>query len=332
MSGFCFYVTELAARFADVERTMSISSHSIDETRIPIKRRQGTDFKMVGDGAAMQRLRKQVERFGPHFRTLLLSGENGTGKELTARALHASSQGMDEAFVMCRAATLDHEVERQLGILMRRAGRGTLFFDAVEGMPLDAQDRLLWVMKKKMHTRIIASCNQDLRILSASGHFRRELYHRLAMVEIVLEPLRNRAEDIPALALHFLKQSSLLCEKSVTMIAQDAMEHLTKHSWPGNVQEMEDSIRNGVLACGGNILRARHLVPTIERNNVTAIRGASERGASESMRLQDVIERHVLHVLKGCAGNKLRAAEQLGISRSTLYRMLDGGTGAERWS
>ncbi len=302
---------------------MSISSHSVDKTRGPVEQRQGTD--LVGDGAAMQRLRKQVERFGPHFRTLLLSGESGTGKELAARALHGSSQGKDEAFVVCRSVTLDHDVDRQLGVLMRRAGRGTLFFDAVEEMPLDAQDRLLWAMKQKMHTRIIASCSEDLRVLAVSGGFQRELYHRLGMVEIVLESLRNRTEDIPALALHFLKRASLAHEKSVTMIAQDAMEYLIKHPWPGNVQEMEDLIRNGVLACEGNVLRARHLAPTIARNNVTVM-----RGASESMRLQDVIEHHVLQVLKGCAGNKLRAAEQLGISRSTLYRMLDGGgIGAE---
>jgi DNA-binding NtrC family response regulator len=304
---------------------MSISSHSVDNTRVPVERRQSAELKMVGEGAAIERLRKQVERFGPHFRTMLLRGESGTGKELTARALHASSRGKDEAFVVCRSATLDHGVDRQLGVLMRRAGRGTLFFDAIEEMSLDAQDRLLWAMKQKMHTRIIASCSEDLRILTVSGDFRRELYHRLGMVEIVLEPLRNRTEDIPALALHFLKQASLAHEKSVTMIAQDAMDYLTKHPWPGNVQEMEDSIRSGVQACAGNVLRARDLVSMIERNNVTVI-----RGASESMRLQDVIERHVLHVLKGCAGNKLRTAEQLGISRSTLYRMLDGGgIGAE---
>ena len=266
----------------------------------------------------MQRLRMQVERLGPHFRTILVRGESGTGKELVARALHESSQGADDAFVVCHAATLEDGVDCQLDGLMRRARRGTLFFDAVEEMPLRSQDRLLWAMEQKMSTRMIASCSQDLRILAASGRFRVNLYHRLAMVEIALEPLRERAEDIPALAMYFLNLSSRFYKKSVTTIARNAMERLMEHQWPGNVRELEDAIRNGVLECRGSVLEVEHLISMTERKS-----GVAE--TPQPMRLQDVAERHVLQVLKSCAGNKLRAAELLGISRSTLYRMLDGG-------
>ncbi len=266
----------------------------------------------------MQRLRMQVERLGPHFRTVLVRGEAGTGKELVARALHKCSENADEALVVCHTATIGNEVDHHLDGLMKIARRSTLFFDAVDGMPLHAQDRLLWAIERKMCTRMIASCRQDLKTLAASGRFRADLYHRLAVVEITLEPLRERAEDIPALARYFLSQSSRLYKKSVTTIAQDAMERLMEHEWPGNVRELKDLIQNGVLECKGSVLKVEHLVSMTARN-------CSVAEASQPMRLQDVVERHVLQVLKGCAGNKLRAAELLGISRSTLYRMLDGG-------
>ena len=300
---------------------MSISSHSVGQTgtdRPSIAEKEATAFAMIGDGAAMQRLRMQVKRIGPHFRTVLVRGETGTGKELAARALHKSSESAGEAFVLCPAATIVDEVDHKLDGLMKSARRGTLFFDAIEEMPLRAQDRLLWAMERKMDTRMIASCRQDLKTLAASGRFRPDLYHRLAMVEITLEPLRERAEDIPALAMYFLNRFSRFYKKSVTTIAQYAMERLIEHEWPGNVRELKDLIQNGVLDCGGSVLKAEHLISMTERNG-----GVAE--IPQPLRLQDVVERHVLQVLKGCAGNKLRAAELLGISRSTLYRMLDGG-------
>ena len=266
----------------------------------------------------MQRVRMQVKRLRPHFRTVLVRGEVGTGKELIARALHKSSEAAGDAFVVCHAATLGDGVDCQLDGLIRRVRRGTLFFDAIEEMPLDAQDRLLWAMGRKMYTRMIASCRQDLKTLAASGRFRWDLYHRLAMVEITLEPLRERAEDIPVLAMHFLSRSSSHYKKNVTTIAQDTLERLMEYEWPGNVRELEDAIRNGVLECKGSVLEVEHLVLMTERKG-----GVAE--TPQPMRLRDVVERHVSQVLKGCAGNKLRAAELLGISRSTLYRMLDDG-------
>jgi len=300
---------------------MSISSHSVDQTGtacLPIAERETNDFAMIGDGAAIQRLRKQVERLGPHFRTILVRGESGTGKELAARALHKSSEAAGEAFVVCHAATFENEVDHQLDSLMKSARRGTLFFGTIDEMPLRAQDRLLWAMERKMYTRMIASCRQDLKTLAASGRFRGELYHRLAMVEITLEPLRERIEDVSALAMYFLNRSSKFYKKGVTTIEHDAMERLTEHKWPGNVRELKDVIQNGVLECKGSVLEVEHLVSMTERKS-----GVAE--TPQPMRLQDVVERHVSQVLKGCAGNKLRAAELLGISRSTLYRMLEGG-------
>ena len=298
------------------------------------------EFAMVGEGAAMQRLRLQVRRIGPHFRTVLMSGEAGSGKELAARALHGMSQGAGGPFVVCHAATLgdalaaDEEMEEpgdRIASLMKMAHRGTLFLHGIGEMPLEAQGRLLRVLRRhewaqdglaapqKMDLRIIASTSQDLRVLVAAGRFRQELYHRIATLEIALPPLRERVEDIAELAICFLHRFARLYGKSVDRIAEDAMERLKLYRWPGNVRELENVVRNGVLLSEGAVLEAQEL-PGFAAADVDA---SSKVGVGGIARLQDVVEQHVLLVLKSCGGNKLRAAELLGISRSTLYRMLE---------
>lgn len=280
----------------------------------------------------MRRLRTQVERIGPHFRTVLVRGEMGTGKELAARALHGRCMDRDGPFVVCYSAALgdmaDSSAEDRIRELMRTAYRGTLFFDGIEEMPLSAQSRLVRAIEQRMVTRVIASASQDLRLLMASEHFRQDLYYRIAMVEIVLEPLRERAEDIPRLAMSFVQRFSRMYEKNVERIADYAMERLLAHSWPGNVRELENVLHNGVVQCDGEMIEADHLTSLREIGCVGSTTRESEMSHLDApARLQDVAERHVLQVLKSCAGNKLRAAELLGISRSTLYRMLEGRWG-----
>ena len=277
-------------------------------------------FEMVGDSLAMRRLRLQVERIGPHFRTVLVRGEMGTGKELVARALHGCSMDREGPFVVCHSAALDDADEDRIRELVRTARRGTLFFDGIEEMPLAAQSRLVRAIEPKLGTRMIASASQDLQALTASGRFRQDLYYRMAMVEIVLEPLRERAEDIPELAMSLLKRFSRLYGKDVERISNGAMERLLAHGWPGNVREIENVLRNGVLQCEGGMLEADHLTSLREMRCASPTMNRTDAPT----RLQDVVERHVFQVLKSCAGNKLRAAELLGISRSTLYRMLEG--------
>lgn len=288
---------------------------------------------MIGSGAAMQRLRLQVRRIGPHFRTVLVSGEAGTGKELAARALHNISPGAAGPFVIGHAATLDDargeggDADDCIARLMKLAHRGTLFIDGIGEMPLEVQGRLLRVLRRhewaqdglaapqKMDLRIVASTSQDLRALVAAGRFRQELHHRIATLEISLPPLRVRMEDIEELATWSLRRFARLYGKSVDGIAEDAMERLKLHPWPGNVRELENVVRNGVLLSEGAVLNA-HELPAFATEAETYPAGCMAR-------LQDVVEQHVLRVLKDCAGNKLRAAEVLGISRSTLYRMLE---------
>jgi DNA-binding NtrC family response regulator len=312
----------------------------------PLRDLAQDEFEMVGVGPAMTRLRMQIQRIGPHFRTVVVSGEAGTGKELAARALHRLSQGAAGPFVVGhagkpstksfdrnRSAASSVDIDR----MVTMAHGGTLFFDGVGEMPLQTQTHLLRVLRRqdgsqtglatsqKIDLRMIASTREDLRVLTSTGRFLQELYQRLAMVEIALPPLRERREDISHLAMFFLARLALRSGKSVKEIDEDAMKRLEAHPWPGNVRELENALRHAVLQCEGTALEAANL-PELAAPNAVESGMADTFGTA---RLQDVVERHVQRVLKNCAGNKLRAAEMLGISRSTLYRMLEARSYAD---
>jgi DNA-binding NtrC family response regulator len=300
----------------------------------------------VGSSAAMKRLRLQVRRIGPHFRAVLVSGEKGTGKELVARKLHAMSLGASRPFVVCHVAALESilvdstantESADPLGRLMKTSQRGTLFLDGINKMSLEGQGRLLRVLTKhelmqsrleasqRMDMRMIASTSEDLRILTSTGRFRQDLYQLLATVDIVVPPLYERMEDLPELARCFLNRFAMLYVRSVREIGDEAMERMQRYRWPGNVRELKSVLRNGVLRSEGEVLESHHLPAFAESSEPVSAMAS----AAESVRLRDVVEQHVLRVLRDCGGNKLRAAEVLGISRSTLYRMLDAGASVD---
>lgn len=278
------------------------------------------DGEIIGESAAMKRLRLQIRRIGPHFRAVLIHGERGTGKERTARSLHQETVRADEPFITAAAGN-------RISYLMKMARGGTLFFKSIDEMPLDTQDELLDALRRhewsqeglaapqKSGTRMIASTRQDLRGLVASGGFRQELYQRIAMVQIGVPCLRERMEDLPALTMHFLAGFERQYRQTIT-IEKNAMELLQSHSWPGNVQELRGVLQDAVLKNKGGVIESWQIIfsPTKE---------STGEDPSKSPRLQEVVDRHVLRVLNDCAGNKLRAAELLGISRSTLYRMLE---------
>jgi DNA-binding NtrC family response regulator len=304
---------------------------------------------IVGSSAEMRRLRLQIRRIGPHFRTVLLHGEAGTGKEQVARALHGMSHAADGPFVVCHGAALEEATAGHLkesdssahpadaiGCLAKMAQRGTLFLDGIHEIPLQTQLRLLRLLRRNDSTqnhieakptlddmrpnlRMIAATSENLKILASTGRFQPELYQRFAMVEITVPPLRNRREDIPDLTNFFISKLAPLYERTVPTVSDEAMERMLSYSWPGNVSELKGVVRSSLSQVEGDRLESHHL-PMLAEENPSA--SASDTTA-KTARLQDVIEQHVLRVLKGCGGNKVRAAEMLGISRSTLYRMLD---------
>jgi DNA-binding NtrC family response regulator len=306
---------------------------------------EGNGFEIVGYSAEMRRLRLQVQRIGPHFRTVLISGETGTGKEQVARALHGMSHVADGPFVVCHGAALEEAVAEHLkenadalGCLTKMAHRGTLFLHGIHEMPLQTQLRLLRLLRRhdstqnhmpnqmetcKLDLRMIAATSENLKILASAGRFQQELYQRFAMVEITLPPLRARRDDIPDLAKYFMSQLAPLYRRKVPTISEDAMERMLSYSWPGNVRELKGAVRSSLSRLEGDVLESHHLPALVED-----VPSPTEDGIAESARLQDVVEQHVLRVLKDCGGNKVRAAEVLGISRSTLYRMLDASASA----
>ena len=273
----------------------------------------------------MQRLRLQARRIGPHFRTMLVCGEPGSGKGLVARALHKTSPGADGPFIVCPANGC------QLADAMKMAHQGTLFLDEISEMPAETQSQLLRMLRRhewaqeglaaphKINLRMIASSSQDLRAMVSAGRFQQDLYHQVATLTLAVPPLRDRTEDVPELALHFLRRFALAYGKTVSRIAKDALDQMIRFDWPGNVRELENVIRHGVLLSEGSVLETQAL-PEFAEAVVSPPSVAINGGAT---RLEDIVEQHVLQVLKSCAGNKLRAAETLGISRSTLYRMLE---------
>lgn len=285
----------------------------------------GPTYILAGGSAAMQRLRLQIERIGPHFRTVLLRGETGTGKHLVARALHATSRRAQASFSVWSGSRLDgseHDASRAASLFVRAAKQGTVFLDRVDEMSPRAQKNLHTVLTERSGLRTIAASRQDIRVMATAGLFRHDLYSGLSTVEIVLEPLRSRVEDIPELAGLFLGRFAKRYRKPVDAIAPEAMKMLLNHPWPGNVRELENILHNGVLQCEGRVLLPEHLSWLAPANEASET-WEQAKPAKEPLRLKDVVDRHVLRVLRECSGNKVRAAEVLGISRSTLYRMLD---------
>jgi DNA-binding NtrC family response regulator len=289
-----------------------------------------------------------LQRIGPYYRSLLLTGETGSGKETAARVLHASSPCADGPFVSCNAAVAtDALIQKQGGArltaicgddtdcLLTAAQGGTLYLAGICEMTLEAQAELLRVLQRaewarrsadrgRMETRIIASTSRDLRVATAAGRFRQELYNRVAMLEVGVPSLRDRVEDIPQLAGHFLRRFAAQYGRTVERLSENALERLRGHRWPGNLREFENAIRGAVVQCEGAVIEAPDLSALGETLD------APGRALPAGMtKLQEVVERHVLQVLQECRGNKVRTAEVLGISRSTLYRMIDAGAGSE---
>jgi DNA-binding NtrC family response regulator len=256
---------------------------------------------LAGDSATVTRLRLQIARIAPHFRIALLTGESGCGKHTVARHMHAASPAADRAFVVIPAAEFA-DGARPAALF------GTLYLPALDTLDPVAQVRLLRSLNAlDRDTRVILACRSDLKGMASAGRLRADLYERVGTLQIRVAPLRERLDDFDLITRNMLQR--LVSDAS---IAEEALHCLRQHAWPGNLREL--SMLCERLAPLRNILDASDIEPHLPR--------LAAAPASATPRLEDVMHRHVMEVLEGCSGNKLRAAELLGISRSTLYRML----------
>jgi DNA-binding NtrC family response regulator len=297
--------------------------------------------KLIAESPAMQPVLQIIARVGPSDANVLISGENGTGKGVVAQSLHAVSSRALKPMVTVNIGGLSEGVfESELfghvkgaftDARMDRVGRfelaenGTLFLDEIANLPLKHQPKLLRVLEtgefervgssktRRANVRIISATNSDLDEEVTAGRFRQDLLFRLNTVEIHIPPLRDRRDDIPLLAKHFLRIYSKRYRKDITSFDSSAAQALLKHSWPGNVRELDHAIERSVLMAQGEAVLSSDL----------GLQGGREMSRRlEDMSLEEVEAFLIQKTLGQCDGNVSRAAEKLGLSRSALYRRL----------
>jgi len=300
---------------------------------------------IVGKSESMKKVEELVRKVGPTDTTVLISGESGTGKELVARAIHRYSSRQDKPFVAVDCGSLvENLFESELfghvkgsftGATATKYGRfelangGTLFFDEIGNISINIQTKLLRVLQEreitkvgssqviKVDVRIVAATNKDLQEAVKTGMFREDLFYRLSVVPIALPALRERRDDIPLLANHFLKKYNQKRGKNIRAISDKAMKALVEYGWPGNVRELENAIERAVVLTESDTIKSSDLFYyglTVET--------PSKSEVGEAKRLVDLEREHITKTLKMFNGHIGKTAESLGIDRKTLRSKL----------
>ncbi len=351
----------------DVDEAVRLTRRAIEH-----RRRQKVETpvneqtpEIIGSAASMQEVFRAIGRLSGSHLSVLINGESGTGKELVARALHNHSPRADKSFIAINIAAIPSELlESELfghekgaftGATHQRKGRfeqaneGTLFLDEIGDMPPALQTRLLRVLQDgkfyrvggheqvETNVRIIAATNQDLESRVKDGKFREDLFHRLNVIRIHLPPLRERREDIPALAGYFMKKSAAELGVETKQLAPQAEEYLSRLPWPGNVRQLENTCRWLTVMAPGQTVRIEDLPPELLAADNANARGADwedqlkntverrlARGEDEIFKgISDSFERILIEAaLKHAGGRKQDAAKKLGWGRNTLTRKL----------
>jgi DNA-binding NtrC family response regulator len=308
---------------------------------------------MVGRSPVMLELFEHIQRFAPHVRTALVTGETGTGKELVARALHKAGPRSQKKFVTINcSAVVESLFESELFGHMRgaftgaveskpglfeAADGGTLFLDEIGELPPPAQAKLLRAIEtgevqrvggldtRRVDVRVVAATNRELRVESAAGRFREDLFYRLSVVELGVMPLRERREDIPYLTSAFVRHFATQFNKSILGPTPAAERLLSSASWPGNVRELRNAIERICILTEDRFFTEKEtlacLAPPSQRST-TRPSAWVERKADTHL-LADAERDHISRILGETSGNKKAAAQLLGLSRRALYRKLD---------
>ena len=350
---------KIAALRARIKELVDDAQRRFEAARLETELLQANRFQgMVGRSPQMLELFALIRRVAPHFRVALVRGATGTGKELAAHALHALSPVAAGPFVIanCSAITESLFESEMFGHLkgsftgaaadkkglFEAAHGGTLFLDELGDLPLAMQSKLLRAIQqqeikpvgatatKKISVRVVAATNRPLEEMMGSGTFREDLYYRLSMVEIHLPNLSERMEDFPFLVRHFVSHYAGEYGKNLAGVTPRAQALLARHSWPGNVRELENVIGSACMMADGEFVDVRDLPPSFQRVAVAAPVlpvpvAVADGGGLELLSLEQLSQRHARAVVEHFAGNKSKAAEVLGVTRSTLYRLLGEG-------
>jgi DNA-binding NtrC family response regulator len=302
--------------------------------------------EFIAQAPAMQPVLELIAQVGPSDANVLITGEHGTGKEIVARLLHAASPrarmplvtvnagGLPEGtfeseiFGHVKGAFTDARADR-IG-RFELANGGTLFLDEIANVPLRQQAKLLRVLEtgelervgssqtRHVDVRLLCATNAQLSEEAKAGNFREDLLFRINTIEIHLPALRDRREDIPLLAAHFLSRNRARYRKQVTGFSPAAMQQLLQYPWPGNVRELEHAVERAVLLCRGEEVEPANLAILASRTAATSF-----EAVSENMSIDEVESLLIKKVLRRCNGNITQAAEALGLSRAALYRRIE---------
>ncbi len=329
-----------------LEKALAHTRLSAENTRLKEQLARQSPSDILGASPAMRELNGLIATVGPSEATVLITGESGTGKELVARALHQASlrAGLPLVTVNCAALAenlleselFGHEKGAYTGADKQREGRfkqadkGTLFLDEIGEMPPQLQSKLLRALQQgeiqrvgsdatlTVDVRALAATNRDLAAEVAAGRFREDLYYRLNVITLNVPPLRDRQEDIPALALNFLARFAVKNHKTIRGFTPQALEILSRHPWPGNVRELENAIERAVILAPGEYITNRELPLAITQNGASAADTPAYLGLS----LEEVERRAIIATLRETSANKSETARRLGITRATLHSKL----------
>jgi Nif-specific regulatory protein len=326
------------------QATLSVEVKSLkDQLRL--------ESELVGESPALHKVETQVRRVAETKATVLIRGESGVGKELVARAIHNSSPRREQPFVTLNCAALTetlleselfgHEKGAFTGATERLIGKfeaadtGTIFLDEIGEMALTTQAKFLRVLEGqpfervggntpiKVDVRVVAATNRPLEEAVRAGTFRRDLFYRLQVVQIDVPPLRERLEDVPRIAEHFLKRFARETGRKIRGFTESATQKLKGHGWPGNVRELRNVVERAVALGAGPVIDVPDVwLSELDLGGPVVAAGGEGRYKPES--LEEVEKRHILETLRHTDWNKSQAAAILGIERSTLDRKIKG--------
>ncbi|NVJ45473.1 MAG: sigma-54-dependent Fis family transcriptional regulator [Cytophagia bacterium] len=335
-------------QYAEIQETVG-AAHKLSQTKEKVeevRHQSSTSRKMtselVGDSPKMQAVFKMVEKVAPTEANVLILGENGTGKELVAREIHAQSNRSDKIFVTVdmgslteslfeselfghkKGAFTDAKADREGRF--EAANNGTIFLDEIGNLSLSMQSKLLSVLQKRtvvrvgenqerpINVRVLAATNMNLESMVKMGSFREDLLYRLNTIEIELPSLRERVGDITSLAKHFLDRLTDQYGKTGLNFSRDALNVLKEYHWPGNVRELEHTIERSIIMSAGSVIEADDLLLKPRK---------STQFEADTTNLEALEKRTIEEVIKRCDGNMSKVAKELGIGRTTLYRKME---------